>query len=101
MLQAVKQWFYNYGRKRDRKEKFRYLKVWTKNSVAGFMKRSEIQDVCEKATKSKPGQSKYLAGYQKALAEVVSGLSEEEESEYRALAVEWTKKSPPQELQRK
>jgi hypothetical protein len=65
------------------------------------MKKGEIQDICQTETDSIPGKQLYIVGYQKALATVVERLSPTEEAEFRDLAKEWTKKSPPVELQQK
>jgi len=94
-------WFYNYGGKGESKEKFRYGKKWTLKRVVGFMRKAEVEEICRRITDSAPGTTKYLGGYQKALSEVLEGLTEEEEAEYRAMAKTWTKKSPPLEIQRR
>ena len=69
--------------------------------MVGFMKKPEIQDVCEEETQARPGTQRYISGYQKALKTIVDGLTEEEEARFKALAKEWTDKSPPVEVQRK
>ena len=65
------------------------------------MRKAEVEEVCRRITDSAPGTTKYLGGYQKALSEVLEGLTKEEEAEYRAMAKTWTKKSPPLEIQRR
>jgi hypothetical protein len=69
--------------------------------VVGHVLKARVEDICKENTGALPGTSEYLAGYQKALSEVVEELTEEEESEYKALMDEWTSTSPPLELQRK
>lgn len=64
------------------------------------MKR-EVEDICKEETQALPGTQDYIAGYQRALAQVVDGLDETEVAEFQRLAEEWTKKSPPVEFQRK
>jgi hypothetical protein len=79
----------------------KYVKRWNLKSVVGFQRKADIQDVCRELTDSNPGTKKYIGGYQKALSKVVNELTEEEQEEYRAMAKEWTKRSPPVEVQRK
>jgi hypothetical protein len=97
----VKRWFYNNGRKRDRKDRVRYVRKWNLKQVVGHMEKARIEEVCKEQTGSNPGTRNYLGGYQKALTDVVDNLSEEEVSGYRKMAREWTMKSPPEHVQRK
>jgi hypothetical protein len=97
----VKQWFYNNGRKRSQGDKVNYVRKWNLKQVVGMVKKAEIQVLCREQTGSDPGTKDYMAGYQKALAKVVEDLEEEEMAEYQELANEWTKRSPPVEVQRK
>jgi hypothetical protein len=64
-------------------------------------KKVEIEQICKENTAATPGTKAYMGGYQKALAQVVDGLTEEEETEYQILAEEWTKQSPPTEVQQR
>jgi cation transport regulator ChaC len=97
--QAVKQWFYNNARKKD--QKVTYMRKWSLRQVVGFVRKAEVQDLCKEQTGSNPGTKDYLAGYQKALAQVMEDMAPEDVEEYLKLATEWNKKSPPAELQRK
>jgi hypothetical protein len=97
----VKEWFYNHGRKRNKKDKWNYVWKWTLKKVVVHQKKREIEDICKEETQALPGTQDYLAGYQKALAQVVDGMDETEVAEFQDMANEWTKKSPPVELQRK
>ena len=97
----VKTWFYNYGRKRDRQDKITYVWRWNLNQVVGHLKKAEIQELCKEETGANPGTKRYLSGYQKVLATVMEGLRPEEVTEFKEMAREWSKKSPPQEVQRK
>jgi hypothetical protein len=97
----VKEWFYNNGRKRDRKDKITYVRRWNFNQVVGHVKRPQIQEICKDETEAEPGTQGYMGGYQQALATVMKDLSQEEVEEYKKMAVEWSNKSPPKEVQRK
>jgi hypothetical protein len=90
----VKHWFYNNGRQRTDKNKVNYTKHWS-------MKKAEVQEACKELTNSNPGTREYIVGYQKALSRVVKDLNEDEETEYQKLVMEWNKRSPPAEIQRK
>jgi hypothetical protein len=76
----VKNWFYNYGRKQDRRDKITYVQRWNLNQVVGHIKEAEIQELCKEETGSNPGTKGYLSGYQKVLAKVMEDLSPEEVS---------------------
>ena len=71
------------------------------NQVVGHLKKGEIQGICEKETDLVPGTRGYIAGYQKALATVMEGLSPAEMAHFEAQAKEWTNKCPPIELQQR
>lgn len=97
----VKNWLYNYGRKRDRRDKITYVRRWNLNQVVGHMKKAEIQELCKEETGSKPGTKKYLSGYQKVLGKVMEELTPDEVLGFKEMAREWSEKSPPKEVQRK
>jgi hypothetical protein len=78
----------------------KYGKRWTLNTVVGFQKKAEIQAACQELTNADPGTKQYIGGYQRALSKVVSDLTEERD-EYAAMAIEWTNRSLPVEVQRK
>jgi hypothetical protein len=69
--------------------------------VVGFQKKAEIQAACQELTNADPGTQQYIGGYQQALSKVVRDLTKEERDEYGAMAIEWTNRSPPVEVQRK
>jgi hypothetical protein len=101
ILQAVKEWFYNHGRKRNRKDKWNYVQKWTLKRVLIHQKREEIEEICREHTQALPGTREYIGGYQKALAEVVESLDATEVDHFNSMAEEWTKKSPPAEVQQR
>jgi len=100
-LQAVKEWFYNHGRKRNRKDKWNYVQKWTLKRVLIHERREEIEEICREHTQALPGTREYIGGYQKALAEVVESLDATEVDHFNSMAEEWTKKSPPAEVQQR
>jgi len=69
--------------------------------VVGFVKKGEVEELCKAETRSNPGTTDYLAGYQGALRKVVEQLGEEEATEYLALAKEWNELSAPVDVQRR
>ena len=71
----MKEWFYNNGRKRDRKDKITYVRRWNFNQVVGHVKRPQIQEICKDETEAEPGTQGYMGGYQQALATVMKDLS--------------------------
>jgi hypothetical protein len=83
------------------KDKITYIRRWNLNQVVSHMKKAEIQKLCKEETSANPGTKGYLSGYQKALAKVMEDLSPEEVSGFKEIAREWSKKSPPTEVQRK
>lgn len=97
----VKRWFYNYGGKQNQKDKVTYVRKWNLKQVVGFLKKVEIQDICQTETQCLPGTKHYIGGYQKALTTVVEGLSKLEKARLHGLAKEWTKKKPPPEVQQR
>jgi hypothetical protein len=97
----VREWFYNHGRKRNQRDKWNYIRKWTVKKVVAHEMKREIEDICKEETQALPGTRDYITGYQKALAQVVEGLDETEVAKFQDMANEWTKKSPPIEVQRK
>ena len=62
-----------------------------------YKKQAEINGKISAPTGSKD----YLGSYNLAVTEVLNELSEEEKKEYLALAGEWSKVQPPQEVQQR
>lgn len=78
-----------------------YVKKWNLKRVVGVVKEDEVRDRCKDETGANPGTRLYIGGYQKALGKVTEDLTEGEVEEFSKLASEWSKKSPPIEVQRR
>ena len=65
-----------------------YVRKWNLKQVVGFLKKADIQDICQTETQCLPGTKHYIGSYQKAVTMVVEGLSKLEEARLQGLAKE-------------
>jgi hypothetical protein len=92
-LQKIKNWFHNHrhhGQDSD-EEAPKYKKVWKLRTVVAHMEKTKVEALARQLSGAAPGDPKYLGQYPKALSEVIEGLSEEKEEEYRDLADLWNR----------
>jgi hypothetical protein len=97
----VKEWFYNHGRKNAVKDRVAYVQKWSMKKVVAHVLKAEVDEICREQTGAMSGAQAYIAGYQKALKEVIEGLSAQDKELYQQMAQQWTDQSPPAEVQRK
>ena len=61
----------------------------------------EIEELCRTASGHVPGSKGYFKKYQKVLSKYVATLTEDDRTQYEAMAKEWTERSPPATVQQK
>jgi hypothetical protein len=95
-VQAVSKWYsLQKGEEEEQDGVPKWTKKWNSRKVAAVMKREEIDRIIGEEA----GTSKYLAGYAKAVNEVLEDLTDEERMEYMQKAKEWNELSPPHDVQ--
>jgi len=92
--------FYNNGEKGSGRTSA-LCENWNLKRVVGVVKEDEVQDRCKDETVPIPGTRLYHRRLPKALGKVTEDLTEGEVEEFSKLASEWSKKSPPIEVQRR
>jgi hypothetical protein len=98
IFQRVKTWLFNNGRRREGR-KLTQLRKYTFRHVAAYLQKTQLEDLVRELSGANPGTSAYFGKYQAGLKSLCDELTEDEVTEYKALAKSWNEETPPKKIQ--